>query len=134
MQARRRFGNSGNTGAIISGYSSSTLVTNHELSDRQNSSTDLKGLSSEFEEMSCRDRTHEFMSTVKSMQSRQVTDIFLISFFFCHQMIQYFFNIFSRMDMCRRRTTKLWLIEANLHKVPSLYFNLILPGNFLFSS
>ena len=77
MQARRRFGNSANTGAIISGYSSSTFVTNHELSDRQNSSTDLKGLSSEFEEMSCRDRTHEFMSTVKSMQSRQVTDLLL---------------------------------------------------------
>ena len=34
------------------------------------------------------------------------------------------------MDMYLQKITKLLLIEANLHKVPSLYFNLILSGIF----
>ena len=74
MQARRRFGHSGYSGVAYQENSpTATFTVNYYQGEQFDNSTDFgKSDIGELETMSCRDRTNEFMSTVKSMQSRQV--------------------------------------------------------------
>ena len=93
MIARRRRTNSNSENkedsyAVRGQQTPSTFVSDNSTAS-YNSYTPPMGGSSEHITMTCRDRTNEFMSAVKSMQSRQVSFTPFLHYIYANQQCQF---------------------------------------------